>query len=222
MTLSTLLTEARKDSLLGDLQVFWNKYRFNQDQGNDKLAQEFKVKAKRNWKAVQKMNPDATNSSGKLWKDIITEEVVETPETVIVEGTRREDNDSDLGSVLTDGIPQNAIAKINGIKSVGYSDAYDDNTSIMVYIELDPKIATDVNTTKSSMNRKTLEFADAPRSILKKYMALVIKSIDGKAKAYDIDTPKKKKEYASAENKKNAVSYYTTNQLSFELSIPLR
>jgi len=58
---------------LGDLQVLWNKYKFNKDQGKDSEAEKFKTKAEKMWKTLSKRDSNARNAAGKLWKDVINE-----------------------------------------------------------------------------------------------------------------------------------------------------
>jgi len=65
----------RDGSVLADLQVAWNKYRFNQDQGNAKQAVKFKKSALKLWGVAKRMDSEARNASGKLWKDVIDGDV---------------------------------------------------------------------------------------------------------------------------------------------------
>ena len=75
--IGTNLKEAkyRDGSVLADLQVAWNKYRFNQDQGNAKQAVKFKKSALKLWGVAKRMDSEARNASGKLWKDVIDSDV---------------------------------------------------------------------------------------------------------------------------------------------------
>jgi len=64
------LTESKSKKDLSDLQVAWNKYRFNID-NNPSQAEAFQKKAYKLWDKLKKVDVDARNSAGKLWKDVI-------------------------------------------------------------------------------------------------------------------------------------------------------
>ena len=68
------LTESKSKTLYGDLQVAWNKYLFNLDT-NPSNAETFQKKAYKLWKKLEKIEPLALNSAGKLWKDIIDADI---------------------------------------------------------------------------------------------------------------------------------------------------
>jgi len=68
------LTETKSKKLLGDLQVAWNKYKFNLDTKPSE-AVKWQEKAYKLWKQVQKMDINARNSAGKLWKDVIDADI---------------------------------------------------------------------------------------------------------------------------------------------------
>ena len=78
MTLSSILneslTESKSKKLLGDLQVAWNKYKFNLDTKPSE-AVKWQEKANKIWKQVQKVDPEARNSVGKLWKDVMDADI---------------------------------------------------------------------------------------------------------------------------------------------------
>jgi len=74
-TFSEFIAESKDNDDLGKLQVAYNKYKFNLDMGNEAEAQKFLKTVKKLRKKVLAKDPEARNSAGKRWVDLVEDGV---------------------------------------------------------------------------------------------------------------------------------------------------
>jgi len=70
-TFKEYVTEKTTD--LGDLQVAWNKYRFETENGSESNAKSWKKKVDTISKRVLKQDPNAVNSAGLPWSKVLSD-----------------------------------------------------------------------------------------------------------------------------------------------------